>query len=105
MKPIIELHINEVVLHGFPSLNRWQRSRIREVLEQQLTGLLTCDGLPPSYMQGGTIHKLDGGEFNSEPNNPPGGIGADIAHQIYHGLARSRCSKGKDSQSNGKGGY
>lgn len=105
MKPVIELHIDEVVLHGFPSLDHRQRSRIREVLQQQLTGLLTDSGLPPSYMQGGTIHKMDGGTFKSESSNVTGDIGANIARHVYRGLSGSRFSSGKNSPSTGKGGY
>ncbi len=113
MKPVIELHIEEIVLHGFPSLDRRRRSQIREVLQQQLTGLLARDGLPPSFMGGGALHTLDGGAFQSAtgvpgktdmPVNAPGDIGANIARNVYRGLSRSTFSRGPNPQPAGKGG-
>jgi hypothetical protein len=115
MKPVIELHIEEIVLQGFPSLDRQQRSQIREVLQQQLTGLLARHGLPPSFMQGGAVQRLDGGSFQSDANacapgktempyNAPGNIGANIAGNVYRVLSRSTFSKGPHPQPTGKGG-
>jgi hypothetical protein len=115
MKPVIELHIEEIVLHGFPSLDRRQCSQIREVLQRQLTDLLARDGLPPSFMQGGTVQRLDGGTFQSAagaytpgktdmPDNAPGDIGANIAGNVYRGLSRSTFSREAHPEPAGKGG-
>ena len=44
MKPReIDVHIEELVLHGFKPASRWQ---IAEALEQELRGLLTANGVP-----------------------------------------------------------
>lgn len=104
MKPIIELHIDEVVLHGFPSMDRPGLDRIREVLQQQLTGLLAAKRLPQSLMRGGTISRLDGGMFQTGPNNPPEDMGAAVARRVFGGLSGSTISRGVDPHSAGKGG-
>ena len=115
MKSVIELHIEEIVLHGFPSLGHRQRSQIREVLQQQLTELLARDGLPPSFMQGGTLQRLDGGTFQSAAGacspgkmdmsyNAPADIGVNIAGNVYRGLSRSTFTMGPHPQPRVKGG-
>ena len=48
MKPrAIEVHIEELVLHGFDPGERW---RVADTLENQLRGLLAERGLPPAWL-------------------------------------------------------
>jgi hypothetical protein len=48
MKPReIEVHIEELVLHGFDPHSRW---KVADALENQLRGLLAERGLPPAWL-------------------------------------------------------
>jgi hypothetical protein len=48
MKPReIEVHIEELVLHGFDPHSRWS---VADALENQLRGLLAERGLPPAWL-------------------------------------------------------
>jgi hypothetical protein len=81
----IELHIEELALHGFAPGDRY---RIAEAVERELTQLFTEQGLPPSLMKGGSIDKLDGGAFNMAPSSKAGVIGVQVARAVYGGLRR-----------------
>jgi hypothetical protein len=76
----IELHIEELVLHGFVASDRYL---IGEALQQELTRLLTEKGLPSSLAQGGEIARINAGEFEVQLGAKPEIIGVQIAHLIY----------------------
>jgi len=79
----VELHIEQLVLHGFaPS----DRHRIGAAIQQELARLLVEQGIPPGLAQGKTIGQLDGGAFEMRAGTPPRVIGAQIAQAIYGGL-------------------
>ena len=59
----IELHIEELVLHGFSPGDRY---RIGEAVEQELTRLLADRGVPQSLAEGGEIASACRGESSSE---------------------------------------
>ncbi|GET39211.1 hypothetical protein [Microseira wollei] len=79
----IELHIEELVLHGMGGSDRYL---IGEALQQELTRLLSEKGLPPSLAQGGEIARINAGEFEMKSGAKPEAIGIQIAHKIYGGL-------------------
>ncbi len=81
----LELHIDELVLHGFAPADRY---RIAEAVRAELTRLLTEQGIPPSWLQGGEVARLDGGRFDVAPGLKADGIGAQIAQTLYGGLSR-----------------
>jgi hypothetical protein len=76
------LHIEEMVLHGFAP---GDRSRIGEAVQQELTRLFS-EGIPPALSQGGEIGSLDGGGFEMNDEMRAGAIGVQIAQSIYEGL-------------------
>ena len=79
----IELHIEQLMLHGFaPS----DRHRIGAAIQQELARLLAEQGIPPGLAQGKTIGQLDGGAFEMKAGTSPRVIGAHIAQAIYGGL-------------------
>ncbi len=80
----IELEIEKLILEGFPIGNR---HRIGAAIEQELTRLLTEQGIPPSLSQGGEIPSLDGGVFEVSANAKPETIGRQIAQSIYGGFS------------------
>jgi hypothetical protein len=80
----IHLHIDELVLDGFPSVDRF---RIAAAVETELARLLAEQGAPPS-LRTGAVDRLDGGSFNVARPSRPEAIGVQVAQAIYGGLAR-----------------
>ncbi|MGL5941713.1 MAG: hypothetical protein ACRC2S_15280 [Waterburya sp.] len=79
----IELEIEELILHGFPV---GDRDRIGMAVQQELTRLITEEGIPTSLAQGGEIPRLDGGTFNLASGVKAEVVGTQIAQSIYGGL-------------------
>ena len=80
----VELHIEELVLHGFPPD---YRHRIGEGVEQELSRLFTEQGLPPSLARGGDIPRLDAGAFEMNPELGTDAVGARVARALYGGMS------------------
>ena len=76
----IEVHIEELVLHGFDPRSRWD---VGDAVEHKLRGLLSERGLPaawqtsPAQLQVGTVRLTS-----------PKKTGTEIARAIYSGGAR-----------------
>jgi hypothetical protein len=81
----IELHIDDLVLHGFAASDR---HTISAAVERELTRLIGEQGLPPAIRHGGEHGRLDGGTFNLAAGAPAETIGAQIAQAVYAGLIR-----------------
>ena len=75
----IEVHIEELVLHGFPRSARWQ---IADAIESELRAQLAKDGIPAAWQS--SPRQLDAGSIKS---NTHAGLGAKVARAI-HGGAR-----------------
>ena len=82
---IIEWHIEAFVLEGF---SPGERLRIVEAFQQELAGLFSARGIPPSLLNGGEISCLDGGAFEVAPGAGAGAIGIQVARGLYGGLNR-----------------
>ena len=86
MKPArLELHIEEIVLHGFSPADR---SRVGEAVEQELSRLFVERGVPPSLVWSDETARLDGGAFEAKPGFGAVAIGVRIARAVYGGLDR-----------------
>jgi hypothetical protein len=79
----IELHIEELVLHGFKQDDRY---RISEAVERELGRLFAEQNVPQLLSEGGDVYRLDGGEFNLTHGSRPEVIGALVAKAVYGGL-------------------
>ena len=79
----IELHIEELVLHGFPPTDRYA---LGGAVERELRRLLAEQGLPGWLAGGGGAAGVDGGAFDLAPEAQPDGIGAQVAQAVYRGL-------------------
>jgi hypothetical protein len=79
----IDLHIEELVFHGF---SRADRYRIGQAVEHELGRLFTEQGMPPSLARSGEIASLDGGSFEARPGSGTEAIGAQVARAVYGGL-------------------
>lgn len=84
MKPYnIELHIEELVLHGFAP---GDRAAIGAAIQGELTRLFAEQGVHPSLQRSREVEKMDGGTFHIQPGTKAGTIGTQAAHAVYGGL-------------------
>ena len=81
----IELHIEELVLHGFAPGDRYH---IGEAVERELQRLFAEHGAPPSLAQGGEMGRLDGGAFGAPAGSKADQIGGQVGKAIYGALHR-----------------
>lgn len=82
MRPI-DLHIEELVLDGFPP---GDRHRIGAALEKELARLLAERGLSAGWENGGEAGRLNGGKFEARPGARPERVGAQIAQSVFRGM-------------------
>jgi hypothetical protein len=85
MTPGIELHVQELVLHGFAP---GDRSRLGRAVQRELARLLAEQGVPPSLARGAEIERVDGGSLEVASGAAAERIGAQVAQAVYGGLAR-----------------
>jgi hypothetical protein len=84
MKPReIDVHIDELVLHGFKPANRWL---IADALQQELRGLLAAKGVPSQWIS--SPERIEGGGISSASLTKPERTGAEIAGAAYRGGIR-----------------
>ena len=81
----IRLHIEDLVLEGFPPGDRY---RIAAAVEAELTRLFAEQGVPPGLASSRSVPGLDGSSFDVAPNARPQHIGGQVAQALYGGLAR-----------------
>jgi hypothetical protein len=85
MKPAkVELHIEQLILHGFAPGDRY---RIADALERELASLLGT-GVPWSLTHSLDVERLDSGAFHTAPGAPGETIGGQVAQAVYRGLKR-----------------
>lgn len=78
----VDLHIEELVLHGFAARDR---NRIAREVERELTRLISERKLPGSR-ENRAFERIDGGVFQVRAGAKPEAAGTQIAHAIYRGL-------------------
>jgi hypothetical protein len=79
----IHLHIEELVLHGFPS---GDRHRIGEAVQRELTRLFTDEQTPPALTKSAEIDRLNAGSFQTAGTARPEATGAQVARAVFGGL-------------------
>lgn len=82
-QPPIHLHVEELVLHGFPSSDR---HRIGEAMQRELTRLFTEGRTPPALTKSAEIDRLNGGSFQTTGTARPEATGAQVARAVFGGL-------------------
>ncbi|HEB98832.1 MAG TPA: hypothetical protein ENJ05_04945 [Thiotrichales bacterium] len=78
--PTVDLHIEELVLEGFPHLDR---NQLGTAIREALAHLIATQGIPASMAREGSIATLEGGTFTVPPGSNPQAIGEQIARAIY----------------------
>lgn len=81
----IELHIEELVLHGFAPGDRYA---IGDALERELARLFDDRGIPVSLRSQNATDRMKGASFNAAHNAKPQAIGRQIAQAVYQGFGR-----------------
>lgn len=81
----LDLHIEELVLHGFAQKDQ---GRIQRAIEQELTRLLTEQGVPNSLSRGQEIQQLQGGSFNVRAGMGVEAVASQVAQAIYGGMGQ-----------------
>jgi hypothetical protein len=85
LRPSFELQIDELVLHGFGTR---QRYAIQDAVERELTRLLVEHGSPTELTRDVEIAYLKGGEINVSPESNGETTGIQLARIIYGGLGQ-----------------
>lgn len=85
MKPNVELHIGELVLHGFAPQDRW---RIADAVQSELTRAIAEHGL--SAPRAGTlaIAQLSAGTIEIARPGRAQAIGAQVARALHGAMRR-----------------
>jgi len=85
MRPRLTVHIEKLVLHGFPPA---QAQAIARSLERELARLLSQGDRPFTPDQGGDFPRLDGGSISLPHDSNGQETGVSLAQAVYGGLPR-----------------
>ena len=78
----IQIHIDELVLHGF---SRADAPAIGDAVREEISRLIELRGLSPGLVD---IDRIDAGEFFPAPGTRPASIGSQVGRSVYKGLTR-----------------
>jgi hypothetical protein len=81
----VELHIEELVLDGFASGDRYV---IGETVERELAQLLGEQDIPNSLRLDNATDEIRGATFNAMRDAKPPIIGRQIAQAVYEGFGK-----------------
>jgi hypothetical protein len=82
----IHLHIEELVLHGFPS---GDSQRIGEAFETALQRLWVEQLQTPQLLESSETERINAGEFGVEPDGGAQRLGSDLALAVHRTLFTS----------------
>jgi hypothetical protein len=82
--PLVELHIEELVLHGFAQNDRL---RIGAAIERELRRLMVAENLEALPNTSIELGRVDAGTFQLDANPTPRTVGQRVAQHIYAQLA------------------
>lgn len=81
----LDLNIEELVLDGFPGMDR---DRIARALHVELERLFAEEGVPASIQAGGNVARLDGGSYKADNGASAEQVGVQVARAVYGGMRR-----------------
>ena len=84
-KDFVEIHIEELVLHGFPPGDRY---RIADALQQELTHLLEARTLPACPQDIVAVNQINAGTIRLNSGANARVIGGKAAHALHQGISR-----------------
>ena len=80
----VELHIDELILHGFPARNR---HGIAAAFERELSRLIAQGDLAHLPANSIQLDRLDAGSFRLDPAAQPSHFGRTVAQRVYGQLS------------------
>jgi hypothetical protein len=92
----IDLHIDELVLHGF---GQRDRRRIAESVQLELARLIAADGQARFLNKPLALERIDGGAFKVQANVKPQLAGWQIAQNIFRSLQQHAGASGGSAAS------
>lgn len=81
----IELHVDELVLHGFAPGDRY---RIARALERELGRLLATQTDPQRFAEHAGAARIEAGAFAMTPGTTPETAGAQVARAVFGSIGR-----------------
>ena len=96
----IEIHIEELVLHGFQASDKWS---IGDAVKQELARLLGNQKMPALLHRELSADRLDAGSFKVTPNAKPRSIGTQLAQSVHQRLSSQQPSLNAAGQTKDKG--
>ena len=86
LPPMLELHIEELVLHGFPVS---QHRSIGDAVQKELTRLIEEQGMPSLTTRPVSLERLNAGSFKTAKQATAPVIGRQLARQIHQQLSQT----------------
>lgn len=93
--PILDLRIDELMLHGFNSADRYA---IANAIGRELTRLFNTGMVPPAFLEHARgsddlhLKRLDAGTFDIPHDASPATVGVQVARAIHKGLGGTTAS-------------
>jgi len=84
VQPSIQVHIEELVLHGFDPANR---CGIADAVQSELARLFAEQGASDALRRGGEVSHLNAGSFNMASSMKADAIGTQVAQSVYKSLS------------------
>jgi hypothetical protein len=98
----IDVHIEELVLHGFAPA---ERDRIAEAVQLELSRLMTAKGQANFLKKPLSLERIDGGAFKVQAGAKPDTTGTQIARAVYRGMRQQGRASAMTARTNsGPGG-
>jgi hypothetical protein len=97
----LEVHIEELALHGFAAADR---HRIGDALQAELEQQFTAQDLSSFGDKAISIPRMSCAAFKSAPGAPPQDIGSALARSLHRGLSQSVASGSRAPKSSLHGG-
>jgi hypothetical protein len=92
MKKSVSVHIEELVLHGYPSADR---RRIAAAVEQELARLIREQGVSRLSRNPVSLDSVNAGTIRVRANQTAAATGAGIGGAIYRSLGRRGVRSGR----------
>ena len=87
MKQTVNVHIGELVLHGFPPS---ECRRIAPFIEQELARLILKQGLPQRFRNPVSLERVNGGVIHLRSKRDAASTGVGISRAIYRSFRQQQ---------------
>lgn len=85
----VRLHIDRLVVDGF-GMQHADGRLVKAAVQNELTRLLTGNGLRHEFKQGGAVPQVRAGALEAGPKPSPRNLGTQIARSVYGGIGNKK---------------